>query len=445
MGVCSVDYAIVGVSHHSATIELRERLAVPQHAVAQALRAAQARFGGEWMLLSTCNRVEWLMHGVPGDVAAVVAELMAELCAVPESEFRQALRVFAGAEAVRHSFRVASGLDSMVLGEPQVLGQWKAAFQTAVDAGTAGTYLTRLGQRALQTAKRVRSETEIGRYATSLSSLAVTLAQEIFEPLAHKRVLVLGAGEMAELAVMHLRERGVRDLVIANRTRGRAERVAADHSARAVDWADWPAELALADIILVGAGAEGHLITQDQIRLALKGAAAQPRLIVDLAVPRAVDPAVAALRDVFLYCIDDLEVLSRANRERRQAEAERAEAMVDEAVARFGAWYDEQQWAPTLAELTRWLDSVRAAEVERALAAAGDNARSAAENAAAAVARRVIQTLAQQLKRGDPDDAAALARALAATLPAGGARDATHGDLKEPKDNDEHAAANRFA
>lgn len=412
-----MDYSVVGISHHTAPIEVRERLAVPDSRLAEACERLQAPPGGEWMLLSTCNRLEVLTHGLGEGAREHALRWMTWGSGLSADELAPYLRVFQGADAIAHTFRVASGLDSMVLGEPQILGQWKSAFQRGVDYGTVGTMLQRLGQRTLQTAKRIRTDTDIGRHALNLASLAVDLAEEVFEALSEKHVLVLGAGEMAELAIVHFRARGLGKLTVINRTLARAEALAAEHGATALPWEAWTQELPDSDVVIVGAGAGGHLLTAEAVRGALRGGPRRPRVIIDLAVPRAVEPAVAELADLFLYSIDDFAALSRDNRQRRGEEAAAAERLVAEAVERFGIWYGQQSVAPLIAELGRALEALRAAEVARTLRRSGGrNSEELVAAVSEALVRRLQQRLALAL-REQPDEAlATLVRLLASEL-----------------------------
>lgn len=412
-----MDYAVIGVSHHTAPVELRERLAVPESRLAEACERLQAPPGGEWMLLSTCNRLEVITHGLGDGAFEHAMAWMKYGSGLREEELASVLRVFRGDEAIAHTFRVAAGLDSMVLGEPQILGQWKTAFQRGIELGTVGSMLQRLGQRTLQVAKKVRTDTDIGRYAVNMASLAVELAEEVFEPLSEKRVLVLGAGEMAELAIVHFRARGIARMTICNRTLARAESLAADHGASARPWEAWSEELPESDVVIVGAGAGGHLLTADDVRRALKGAPRRPRVIIDLAVPRAVDPEVAGFADLFLYSVDDFAAISRDNRQRRLEEADAAERLVAESVERFSVWYGQQTLAPLLGDLGRALERIRSAEVSKTLRRIGDRTPEALVDAATeAVTRRLHQRLAMAL-REQPDEAlTTLVRLLAAEL-----------------------------
>lgn len=391
-----MDYGIVGVSHHTANIEIRERLNFTPEQRQKAYALARAGHVGEIMLLSTCNRVEVLTHGLGEGLDEFAESLLSEVTEVPAAMFRANLRRYRGRDAVRHAMRVAGGLDSMVLGEPQILGQWKDAFQAATESGAAGLYLQRLGQRTLQVAKRIRTETDIGRHAVNLSTVAVQLAEEIFEPLADKSVLVLGAGEMAELAVAHFKSRGIRKLTICNRTESRAAELAHLYNAEARPWAAWPEEIAAADVVLVSAGGQTRLLDSGDVRAALKHATPKPRLIVDLAVPRAVDPKVGKIRDTFLYSIDDLQRLAHENLDRRASGAQAAESIVDGAVENFQAWYERQKLAPALGDLTSWLERLRASEAARSLKSAGDlPAAELVEHATSALARRLAKQIAK--------------------------------------------------
>lgn len=412
-----MDYAVVGISHHTAPIDIRERLAVPESRIAEACERLQAPVGGEWMLLSTCNRLEVLTHGLGEGAIEHALRWMTWASGLTAEELAPYLRNFQGPEAIAHTFRVAAGLDSMVLGEPQILGQWKASFQRSIEYGTVGTMLQRLGQRTLQVAKRIRTDTDIGRYALNLARLAVDLAEEVFEALSEKHVLVLGAGEMAELAIVHFRARGLGRMTILNRTFARAEALAAEHGAVARPWDEWAREMPDSDVVIVGAGAGGHLLTASEVRAALRGAARRPRVIIDLAVPRAVEPAVGELADLFLYSIDDFAALSRENRQRRSDEAAAAERLVAEAVERFEIWYGQQGVVPLIADLGRALESLRAAEVARTLRRSGSRSSEELVNAASeAVVRRLQQRIALALREQPDEMLALLVRLLASEM-----------------------------
>lgn len=391
----AMDYGIVGVSHHTAGIELRERLNFTPEQMQRAYQIISAEPGAEAMVLSTCNRVELICHGFGERLDAFAERLLSEVTNVPPEAFRASLRRFRDADAVRHAMRVAGGLDSMVLGEPQILGQWKDAFAQANAAGSLGVYLQRLGQRTLQIAKRIRSETNVGKHAVNLSTVAVQLAEEIFDPLGEKNVLVLGAGEMAELAVAHFQSRGIRQLVICNRTALRAEELAKLYNASAKAWQTWQTELAKADVILVGAGG-GRLFEANEIREAIRQYPPKPRLLIDLAVPRAVDPKVGRLNDLFLYSVDDLQQLARENLERRAAEAQAAERLIGDAVEHFRHWYEKQRLAPALSDFSVWLEQIRASEVQKTLAQARQRSpQELVEQASSAVVRRLLKQFAR--------------------------------------------------
>lgn len=408
-----MQYRLLSLSHHTAPIELRECLALPGERLHAAYADLRLSARAECMLLSTCNRLEILSHGLDASEELALLAQLADSAGLAYEDLLAAARRFDGNAAVRHAFRVASGLDSMVLGEPQILGQWKEAFQLAVDSGMVGSFMQRLGQRTLQVAKRVRSQTDIGRFALNLAAVAVELAEEIFEPLDSKDVLVLGAGEMAELAVTHFRSRGIRNLTIVNRTYGRAADLAGRHSAMAQPWEQWPEAFRSADIVLVGAGTAGRIWTAEQVRDALRGGNRRARMVIDLAVPRAVDPAVARLPELFLYSVDDLEQISAANRARRSRAADEAEQLIEESVDRFVEWYGGQTIAPTMADLMQVLDDLRQVELERSLRRSPDHgSRDLVDRATAAIVRRIQRRVAVALRDSEHEALASLVRAL---------------------------------
>ncbi|RMF11855.1 MAG: glutamyl-tRNA reductase [Candidatus Dadabacteria bacterium] len=400
-----MDYAVFGLSHHTADIELRERAALQGDALDQAVEWLRDADVPEFLILSTCNRTEILTFGVAGEARDVVASVLARTAGVAEEIVSNVLRGDVGAEAVRHIMRVASGLDSMVLGEPQILGQFRQAIETAREYGTIGPRLDRLAQRTLAVAKRVRTETEIGRFTVSMASVAVDLAEEIFEPLSEKRVLVLGAGEMAEIAVAHFSSRGIGSMVICNRTIERARELASLYQATPEPLDRWPDELGRADIVLVGAGG-GRLLGVSEVRRALKAAEARPRLIVDLGLPRAVDPEVAHLRDVFLYAVDDLQSMADRNLARRSAAAEQAEAIIDEAVVHFAEWVERQRIAPLLAALHQEVEAMRQRELRRSLRHRDElQPEELAEHATTAFARRLLRRIGAEANQSANQDA----------------------------------------
>jgi glutamyl-tRNA reductase len=285
----------------------------------------------------------------------------------PES-LRQYLYVFEGKEAVRHLFRVASSLDSMVIGEPQILGQLKSAYSVAKETGSVGSvggFLETVLMRAFGVAKRVRSETEIGANAVSVSYAAVELAREIFGSLKGRRVMLIGAGKMSELAARHLNRSGVRQILVTNRTPGRAEEVAEMVNGSIVDYEQYKARLKDVDIVITSSGAPGYLLTKEDLKPILSARKNKPMFLIDIAVPRNIDPAVNELDNVFVYDIDDLQQAVAENLKTRHSEAAEADKIVAEEVERLESWIRTRQVGPVIAALQDQLEQLRAAEIER--------------------------------------------------------------------------------
>ena len=366
--------AVIGVSHRTAPLEVRERLVFGRAEIPAALaRLLEGGHADEVALLSTCNRTEIYLT-VPemqtGE-AAVRALLAERLGESPESTGRF-LYLHRDRAAVEHAFRVSSGLDSMILGEPQIQGQVKEAYQAARETTTlagpaVGTVLNRLFQSSLRVGGRVRSETDLGRGAASISSAAVELAKKIFGSLAGRRALVLGAGEMSEVTLECLRAEGVRSCVVANRTYERAAELAQEWGGRAIHWEELGDELPGADIVICSTAAPHPVLTRERVRTALPGGVKRPLCIIDIAMPRDVEPRVGDEPNVFLYNIDDLQQIVDANLGRRQQQLPRAEAIIGEVAEEFWAWYSGLVVVPTIRDLRARAEAVRAEELEKAL------------------------------------------------------------------------------
>ena len=330
---------VIGVSHRTAPLPVREALAFPKDQLRDALLRLRAETGaGEAMILSTCNRVElYTRQDDPGAVEALES-FLARYHSRDGRELHAVLYRYADGEAIRHAFRVASSLESMVIGEPQILGQVKDAYQAAEEAGTLGAALNALRNRTLAAAKRVRTETGIGRNAVSVSYVAVELARKIFGELKDKNVLLVGAGKMSELAAKHLVRSGGRATVLGGRTFERAAELAAALGGKAAPFESLRDELARADIVISGTGAPGLVIHPADVqsaRAARRGRHARPLFLIDIAVPRDIDPAVRKMGGVFLYDLDDLKAVAEANVRERLKEAAAAEALVEREVRDF--------------------------------------------------------------------------------------------------------------
>lgn len=361
---------VVGVSHRTAPLEVRESLAFPKESMGEALLRMKAEAGlSEAMILSTCNRVELYAREEAPPAADALEVFLCGYHGRSMVEMRPFLYRFGDTEAVRHAFRVAASLESMVIGEPQILGQVKDAYQTAEEAGTLGAALNALRNRSLAAAKRVRTETAIGHNAVSVSYVAVELARKIFGELKDKNVLLVGAGKMSALAARHLVRNGARATVLGGRTFEKAAELAAALGGRAAPFEALRNELAVADIVISGTGASGIVIHQDDVeaaRAARRGRYARPLFLIDIAVPRDIDPAVARVAGVFLYDLDDLKAVAEANLRERRKEAAAAEAMVDREVRDFLDWQRSRDAVPLLLELRRRADEIRRAELDKA-------------------------------------------------------------------------------
>ena len=358
---------VIGVSHRTAPLPVREALAFPRDQLRDALLRLRAETGaGEVMILSTCNRVElYARQDDPGAVDALES-FLARYHARDGRELHAVVYRYADADAIRHAFRVAASLESMVIGEPQILGQVKEAYQAAEEAGTLGSALNALRNRSLAAAKRVRTETGIGRNAVSVSYVAVELARKIFGELKDKNVLLVGAGKMSELAARHLVRSGGRATVLGGRTFEKAAELAAALGGKAAPLESLRDELARTDIVISGTGAPGIVIHVESARAARRGRHARPLFLIDIAVPRDIDPGVRKIGGVFLYDLDDLKTVAEANLRERLKESAAAEALVEREVREFLDWQKAREVVPLLNELRRRAEEIRRHELEKA-------------------------------------------------------------------------------
>jgi glutamyl-tRNA reductase len=354
---------VAGVSHHTAPLPLRERLVVNAgDTIATARRIMEAAGAKEVVLLSTCNRTE--VYAVEGDADAVPA-IWSDFSALLDEDVSPYGYVRRDRDAVSHLFRVTAGIDSMILGEAQIHGQVRDAWEHS--RGAAGAVLTRLFQSALMVGGRVRNETSIGRGAASTSSAAVQLAAKIFGSLGGRHAMVLGAGEMAELALECLVSEGVRTAIVANRTHERAEELAERYHAQALHYDECWSRLADVDLLICSTAAPHVIVGVEQIAGSLKARGDRPLCILDIAVPRDVDPAVGALGNVFLYDLDDLRTVATANIERRREELPAAEAVIAPEVEKYWEWLAGLAAVPVLRSFRTEMDRMREAELAEAM------------------------------------------------------------------------------
>lgn len=360
---------LVGLNHKTAPVEVREQLAFSDEACSRGLRQlVDGEVLREGLIVSTCNRVEVLTStgsGFLDEGTARITKFLSESRSLPDDSFREHLYCHAGDQAVRHMFRVASSLDSMVIGEPQVLGQVRRAYSVAVGAGTTGRVLNRLVNHALRVAKRVRTETGIATSAVSVSFMAVELGRKIFNSLAGHTVLLVGAGEMAELAARHLVNAGASRVLVANRSDEAARKLAHQFGGESIDFACLTDHLATADIVICSTSAPGYLITPDMAREVLEKRRNRPSFFIDISVPRNIDPAVGELPNLFVFDIDDLEAVVASNIREREREAERAELIVDSEVTQFQQALRALDIGPTLGALRKKLQDIAKSEMER--------------------------------------------------------------------------------
>ena len=365
-------FTVTGLSHKTAPVELRERLAFDAEVIPGALRSLTARPGlMEAMILSTCNRVEVsLAREETADPELAVAEFFSSTNLDP-AQFRPYVYHYIGADAIRHLFRVASSLDSMVVGEPQILGQFKAAYALAREHGAASGFLETVMTRAFSVAKRVRTETEIGSSAVSVSFAAVELAREIFGSLKDRAIMIIGAGKMSEAAARHLARNGVTRILVTNRTEERALEMARLFNGTVVPYTDYLASLPDVDIVITSSGAPHYVLTREQVKRALDKRRNRPMFFIDIGVPRNIEPAVNQLENAFLYDIDDLRGVVERNVENRKQVALEAEKIVEEEAARMMERLKVREVAPTILSLQEQLEIVRAGEITRARARLG--------------------------------------------------------------------------
>jgi glutamyl-tRNA reductase len=411
-----VHLLLVGISHRTAPVELRERLDFQARGLDHALQALEARHAAnEAVIVSTCNRAE--LYAACDDLAAArtaVADFIGDYHGVERSAVAPHLYDVTDLEAARHLFRVAAGLDSLVVGEPQILGQVKDAHTAAAAAHTSGTFLNRLFHSSFAVGKRVRTETGLGSGAVSVSFAAVSLSKKIFGDLKGRNVLVIGAGEMGKLTAMHMKSQGVHQVTIVSRTMAHAARTAeAIGGASAAPWEELDTLLGAADIVITATGAATAILTKAHLEAVMRPRRNRPLFVIDIAMPRDVEAAAGEIEQVFLYNIDDLQATVRENLARRVSEVNRAEAIVNEEVEKFGHWLRARGAIPTVVALRQRFETIRRSELERLASTLPPDTRNRVDDITRLIVEKLLLTPTEQLKSvHDPEVVGTYSEAL---------------------------------
>ena len=400
----------LGINHTTAPLDLRGRFAFALDQIGptlQSLRGGLASGPGrqpEAAILSTCNRTEIYCAGAQHEIEPTL-EWLAHSGGVNPALLRHHSYLLQDAGVARHAFRVASGLDSMVLGEPQILGQLKDAVRAAEEAGALGTTLNQLFQRSFAVAKEVRTSTEIGAHSISMAAAAVRLAGQLFEDLTQVRVLFVGAGEMIELAATHFAARNPKSIAVANRTLERGGKLATRFGGEVMRLADLPARLHEFDVVVSCTASQLPIIGLGAVERAVKARKHRPMFMVDLAVPRDIEPEVKALEDVYLYTVDDLANVVQSGQANRQAAVAQAEAIIDAGVQSFVHWLDQRHTVPLIRQLNAQADEWRAAELARArkLLARGEDVDAVLEALSRGLTQKMLHGAMAELHAGDPE------------------------------------------
>jgi glutamyl-tRNA reductase len=403
------EIVVIGLNHDTAPVEVRERLAFSGEDNPTVLKALpEAAQADEMVLFSTCNRVEFLLatSDVPRTVEGV-KDFLSDFKSTPRHVFEEALYVYDGDEAVRHIFRVASSLDSMVVGEPQILGQIKEAYMQASKSGTCGVVLNRLMHRSFSVAKRVRTETGIGDHAVSISYAAVELGRKIFGELEGKAVLLIGAGEMAELAVEHLVTNHARPIFVANRTFERGLEIAERFRGTAIRFDEVREYLKHVDIVISSTGAPSYILVRDDFKGVMRARKNRPLFFIDIAVPRDIDPEINRITNVYVYDIDDLQGAIQENIDQRRQEALRGERIVDASVVQFHRWFQGLEVVPTIVAIRDKIEEIRQRELKKtfsSLTSASEEDRAAIDRLTAALVNKIMHHPTLFLKQSGHKD-----------------------------------------
>ena len=407
---------LVGISHRTAPVELRERLDFQARGIEDALQAlGSTHAASEAVIVSTCNRAE--LYAACDDLPAgraAIAAFISDYHGIDRSEVAPHIYNVTDLDAARHLFRVAAGLDSLVVGEPQILGQVKDAHTVASAAHTSGTFLNRLFHASFAVGKRVRTETGLGSGAVSVSFAAVSLSKKIFGDLKGRDVLVIGAGEMGKLTALHMKSQGVHQVTIVSRTMAHAARTAeAIGGASAAPWEELDTLLGAADIVITATGAATAILTRAHLESLMRPRRNRPLFIIDIAMPRDVEAAAGEIEQVFLYNIDDLQATVRENLARRASEVSRAETIVSEEVEKFGQWLRSRGAIPTVIALRQHFESIRRAELDRLASTLPPDARGRVDDITRLIVEKLLLTPTAQLKSvNDPEMVGTYSEAL---------------------------------
>ncbi|MBE9504221.1 MAG: glutamyl-tRNA reductase [Proteobacteria bacterium] len=398
-----MNIVVVGLSHKTAPVEVREKISFSSDKLPEALKTITSTSGiSEGVILSTCNRVEVI--AITSHIHEGIENLkkfMADFNNIPPKSIENHLYSHTSEEAIRHIFRVGSSLDSMVVGEPQILGQMKEAYQQALDHDFTGIILNKLYRKAFSVAKRVRTETNIASSAVSISYAAVELAKKIFGHLNDKRVMLIGAGEMCELAARHFINNGIKEILVANRTHERAVNLAAEINGRSVLFENIYLDLDEVDIILSSTGSPNYIINAEQVKEALTKRRNKPMFFIDIAVPRDMDPRINDIDNAYLYDIDDIQGVVDANKKEREKEAAAASLIIESEITQFHKWLKTLDVTPTIVSLREKLEQIRFCELEKlsAINNLSSVQMSAIEKATASMINKILHIPISNLKK----------------------------------------------
>jgi glutamyl-tRNA reductase len=398
-----MEILILGLSHKTAPIEIREKVSFSTKELEYSLdKITKLPHVREGLILSTCNRTEILaVSESPEDAIVNLKKFLSELHEIPIYDIDPYLYTYYSKEAIHHIFKVASSLDSMIVGEPQILGQLKEAYRYSIQFKASGSIMHRFLNKAFTVAKKVRSETLIASHAVSVSYAAVELAKKIFAELKDKKVMLIGSGKMSELAARHLVNAGINEILITNRTLKKSQEIAREIDGQAINFEVFPYELFRVDIVISSTSSEDYIVKYDQVQKAIKLKKNKPMFFIDIAVPRDIDPEINKISNVYLYNIDDLKEVVVANLNERETEALKAEKIIDKEKEQFYLWFKNQEIVPTIVSLKNKCEAIRIKESEKALKywpKPGKKEREILENLTNSIINKILHDPIQNLK-----------------------------------------------